>query len=214
MTLQTPPPKEAATGRAAKVDGRRLRSERTKQLIVEAYIDLLREGSKAPTATRIAERAGYSVRSIFERFPDLPALRFAAAGYAVAEAAARSVARNVHGDRRTRLASQVETRAQTCERWLPLWRALSTAQDESAELQQLFRFARDAIRRRLELMYKPELATLSEAARRQTLVAIELLLDFESWGRMRELYGMSFEEASKTWIDAIDRLLPAAPAVS
>ncbi len=211
MTLTVQPPRVAATG---KVDGRRLRSERTKQLIVEAYISLLREGSKAPTATRIAERAGYSVRSIFERFPDLLALRVAAVGYAVAEAAARSVVRNGVGDRRVRLASQVESRAQTCERWLPLWRALSSAQDESAELQQLFKFVREAIRRRLELMYKAELATLAEAARKQTLIAIELLLDFESWGRMRELYGLSFEEACRTWVDAIDRLLPAAVAVS
>ena len=214
MTLLSPAPKPAVTGKSAKIDGRRLRSERTKQLIVEAYIALLREGSRAPTATRIAERAGYSVRSIFERFPDLPALRIAAVAYAVAEAGARAVVRNADGDRQTRLASQVETRAQTCEYWLPLWRALSTSQDDSPELQQLFRFAREAIRRRLELMYKPELATLSEAARRQTLIAIELLLDFESWGRMRELYGLSFDEGCRTWIDAIDRLLPAAAPVS
>ncbi len=214
MTLFAPPPKAAATGNRAKVDGRRLRSERTKQLIIEAYIELLREGAKAPTATRIAERAGYSVRSIFERFPDLPALRFAAVGYAVAEAAARVVARDVDGDRQARLNFLVEARAQTCERWLPLWRALSVAQDDSAELQQLFRFAREAIRRRLELMCKPELATLPDAARKQILIALELLLDFESWGRMRELYGLSFAEACKTWIDAIDRLLPAAAAVS
>src|SRR5258708_6374661 len=124
MTLVTEPPKASEVAKPAKTDGRRLRSERTKQLIIEAYISLLRDGSKAPTATRIAERAGYSVRSIFERFPDLPALRFAAVSYAVAEAGARSVARNVDGDRQARLVSQVETRAQTCERWLPLWRAL------------------------------------------------------------------------------------------
>jgi hypothetical protein len=29
---------------------------------------------------------------------------------------------------------------------------------------------------------------------------------------MRELYGLSFEEASKVWVKAIDRLLPATPA--
>ena len=60
----------------ARVDGRRLRSERTKQLIIEAYLALLREGSPSiPTATQIADRAGYSVRSVFEKFPDLLALR-------------------------------------------------------------------------------------------------------------------------------------------
>ena len=60
------------------VDGRRQRSERTRQLIIEAYLALLREDPHIPTSARIAERAGYSVRSVFERFPDLLSLRIAA----------------------------------------------------------------------------------------------------------------------------------------
>ena len=50
-----------------RIDGRRLRSARTKQLIIEAYLTLLRESPQIPTAATIAERAGYSVRSVFER---------------------------------------------------------------------------------------------------------------------------------------------------
>ena len=60
------------------VDGRRLRSERTRQRIVEAYLSLLGQDPQVPTAALIAERAGCSVRSIFERFSDLHALRVAA----------------------------------------------------------------------------------------------------------------------------------------
>ena len=44
-------------------------------------------------------------------------------------------------------------------------------------------------------MYRPELATLADRERRQTLIAIESLIDFESWARMREYSGLSFEEA-------------------
>ena len=51
--------------KALKKAGRRLRSERTKQLIIEAFLALLREEPTMPTAVQIAERAGYSVRSIF-----------------------------------------------------------------------------------------------------------------------------------------------------
>ena len=55
-----------STPKAPKVDGRRLRSERTRQLIVEAYLALASEKSpQVPTAAQIAERAGYSVRSLF-----------------------------------------------------------------------------------------------------------------------------------------------------
>jgi AcrR family transcriptional regulator len=199
---------------SVKVDGRRLRSERTRQAIVEAYLALLRESPRIPTASRIAERAGFSVRSIFERFPDLHTLRVAATDHVFVVGNTLAVPRHVDSDRPTRLRSQVETRAQTCEHWLPLWRALNANQGDSAELKVRIKLARDMIRQRLELMYKPELATLAEPVRRQTVIALELLTDFESWGRMRELYGLSVEAACAVWAHAIDSLLPPTPSIS
>src|SRR5437899_7127839 len=119
--------------RIAPIDGRRLRSERTRQFIIEAYLALLSENSKVPTAAQIAERAGYSVRSLFERFPDLLALSLAAADFAFAQANAQAAIRDASADRPTRIRAQVETRAGTCERWLPLWRALQVNQHYSPE---------------------------------------------------------------------------------
>jgi AcrR family transcriptional regulator len=195
----------------ARIDGRRLRSERTKQLIIEAFLTLLREEPIMPTAVQIAERAGYSVRSIFERFPDLTALRIAATDYALAQALALAPPRNANADRQTRVRSQVETRAFTCERGLGLWRVLLSSQEESPELKKRVRLARDRTVERIELMYKPELDTLSETARRHLLIALEALTDMESWARMREMHGMSFEEACEVWVEAIERLLPPTP---
>src|ERR1043165_183403 len=105
----------------ASIDGRRRRSERTRQSIIEAYLALLNESPRVPPSAQIAERAGYSVRSLFERFPDLLSLSLAAADFAFAQANAQAVIRNLHADRATRIRTQVETRAQTCEDWLPLW---------------------------------------------------------------------------------------------
>src|SRR5262249_14448236 len=127
---------------------------------------------------------------------------------------AQAMPSNVDADRPTRLRSQVETRAHTCEHWLPLWRALNANQGESSELKKRIRLARDLIMKRLELMYQPERSTLSELERKRTLIALEALTDFESWARMRELYGLSFEQACNRWIGAIDRLLPPTPVVS
>ena len=194
------------------MNGRRQRSERTRQTIVEAYLALLRDSPHIPTAAQIAERAGYSIRSIFERFPDLHALRVAATDHAFAVGNAQAAPRDLGGDRPTRMRSQVETRAHTCEQWLPLWRALNANQGDSVELRTRVRVGREMIMKRLELMYQPELATLSEVDRKRTLVALESLTDFESWGRMRELYGLSFEQACGLWIRVIDRLLPPTPA--
>ncbi len=201
----------SSSSKSTRIDGRRLRSARTKQLIIEAYLKLLRESPQIPTAAQIAERAGYSVRSVFERFPDLHALRVAATDYAFTQGTAQAVARDFSGDRQTRLNSHVETRAWICEQWLPLWRALIANQGDSAELKSRIFLMRQAILKRIELMYEPELAILSEIERRQTLIAIESLIDFESWARMREYNRLSVEEARDVWIQAIDRLLPATP---
>lgn len=199
------------TAKSPRIDGRRLRSERTKQLIIEAFLSLVREELKMPTANQIAERAGYSVRSVFERFPDLNALRVAATDYGLAQAAALAPARDVDGDRATRLKSQVETRAGTCERGVALWRVLVSVQDESEELRLRARRARELTVARLELMYKPELAPLSAVERRDLLIALEALTDVESWARMREHHGLAVEEARDVWVYAIDRLLPPTP---
>jgi AcrR family transcriptional regulator len=199
---------------APAVDGRRLRSERTRKLIIEAYLVLLRENPQIPTSAQIAGRAGYSVRSIFERFPDLLSLRIAATDHAFSLATEQAVVRDVDADRPTRIRSQVGTRARTCEGWLPLWRALNANQGDSAELKVRIKTVRRFVVLRLELMYRPELATLDETGRKHTLIALEALTDFESWARMREDHGLSVEQASDVWIRAIDRLLPTASAVS
>jgi AcrR family transcriptional regulator len=190
-------------------DGRRMRSERTRQTLITAYLDLLREKQQPPTAPEIAKRAGCSPRSVFERFSDLLSLSLAAADYAFAEALAQAPAPKVDADLYTRLKSQVETRAAICERWLPLWRALLRYQNESDELVIRIKRIRAAMLARLLLVYGPELSTLSEAERSQLLVALDILTDFESWGRMREDHGLSIEAARDTWINAIGRMLPA-----
>lgn len=197
-----------------RTDGRRLRSARTRQFIIEAYLLLLRESPQIPTAAAIAARAGYSVRSVFERFPDLHTLRIAATDHAMLQASDRVAEQPPLGDRASRLRIHVETRGRVCEEWLPLWRALNANQGDSVELKARIRQVRELVIRRMEAMYEPELTTLGAIERRQTILAIEALIDFESWARMRELFGQSFEEACAIWILAIDRLLPPTPAVS
>lgn len=199
---------------AQPVDGRRLRSARTRQLIIEAYLALLLENPQIPTAASIAQRAGYSVRSIFERFPDLHALRVAATDEALLKASAQVAAQATVGSRHDRLKTHVEARGRVCEEWLPLWRALNANQGDSADLKARIRLIREMVIRRIEEMYASELSNVDEREGRQTVVAIDALVDFESWARMREQFGLSFEDACGVWMRAIDRLLPPTPPVS
>jgi AcrR family transcriptional regulator len=191
-------------------DGRLRRSERTREALIKAYLDLLREKQQPPTAPEIAKRAGCSIRSVFQHFSGLLTLSLAAADYAFAQALAQAAVPNVDADLHTRLKAQVETRAAICEQWLPLWRALLRYQSESEELAIWIKRIRTAMVGRLELVYGPELSTLPEAERSQLLVALDILTDFESWGRLREGHGLSIEAARDIWINAIGRMLPTA----
>lgn len=190
-----------------KVDGRRQRSERTRQAIILAYLELLRRNGVMPTAAQIADEAGYSSRSIFERFSDLDALSLATADYAIAQGQAEAAAYDVDGDRPARIHSHVKTRALACEKWLPLWRII-TSLDQIVDLKTRVVLVRLANIERMKLMYAPELETLAEPPRHQLLIALAALTSFESWDQMRHCHHLSVEDAQAVWRSAIDRLLP------
>jgi AcrR family transcriptional regulator len=198
--------------KARRVDGRRLRSERTRQVIIEAYLELLRRNPRMPTAAQIAAEAGYSTRSIFERFTDLNALTLATADYAIVQGQAEAAPRNVDGDRPARIRSHVATRALACERWQSLWRVLVATQDELAELKTRVMLTRLGNIERMRLMYRPELATMAESEREQLLIALATLISFESWDQMRGCFNLSRDAAQEVWRSAIDRMLPPTPA--
>jgi hypothetical protein len=194
---------------ALKIDGRRRRSERTRLAIILAYLELLRRNPVMPTAAQIAEQTRCSTRSIFERFADLDALSLATADYAIVQGQAEAVARHVDADRPTRIRSHVETRAFACEKWLPLWRII-TSQDQLAELKTRVVLVRLANIERIELMYAPELSSLPEPPRRQLVIALATLSSFESWDQMRHCHDLSVEAAQGVWRSAVDRMLPSA----
>jgi AcrR family transcriptional regulator len=191
-----------------KIDGRRQRSERTRQVIIEAYLRLLQRKPVMPTASQIAGEAGYSPRSVFERFSDLDTLSLATADYAMAQGRAEAAACDVDGDRPTRIRSHVQARALTCEKWLPLWRVL--ANQDQPELRARVTMVRSATVECMKLMYAPELALLPEAERDLVLSALATLISFESWDQLRHGHGESIEAGQAVWRAAIDRMLPVS----
>lgn len=217
MTFKTGETEAPSSKRSApedpRIDGRRARSLRTQQLIIEAYLALAREKSPLiPIAVQIAERAGFSARSVFERFRDIHGLQVAAVDHVVAQIAAPLPTEHVDGNRQTRIRMHVELRGRNCARWLPLWRSLVVNQGESADLKRRVIELRKRVIDRMEAMYAPELSALSAVERRHLLIVLEALLDVASWARMQEFFGLSFDECCSTWAQAIDRLLPPTPA--
>src|SRR3954449_1707672 len=67
-------PSDVVSGDGVTGDGRAARSVRTRRAIVDAMRALHHEGDLRPTAPRIAERAGVSVRTVWQHFDDLETL--------------------------------------------------------------------------------------------------------------------------------------------
>ena len=193
-------------------DGRRARSARTRAAIIDSFLGLIREKSEVPTAKRIAKRAGCSARSVFERFKDFKELAAASFDHVLQSGLSTPVGDTLTRDQKTRIAFQVKVRATNCENWLPLWRVLMSAQIGSLDkLQARIAIVREMSRERLKLMYAPELSGMSPWKRDATVMALEALTDYESWGRMREHYGLSFEQGCEVWAAMTQQLLLPGP---
>jgi AcrR family transcriptional regulator len=193
-------------------DGRLERTVRTRKLLIEAYIGVAAEKKRMPTTVEVVSRVGVSQRSLFKRFGSLGALGLAAFDYILEHRPSTPAGDVATADRQTRIRFQVGVRARSCETWLPIWPLVVRAQGTSQALEERVEKVRALTRGRLELMYRPELDTLAEPARNAVLIALEALTDWACWGRMREHYGLSFDQACNVWIEAVERLLPPTPA--
>jgi TetR/AcrR family transcriptional regulator of autoinduction and epiphytic fitness len=58
-----------------KLDGRKARSQRSREAVVQAVLAFVREGKPRPSATQIARRAKVSRRVVFNQFKDMERLR-------------------------------------------------------------------------------------------------------------------------------------------
>src|SRR5690606_12727212 len=64
----------ANTAQTVPSDGRRARSARSRQSVVDAYLELVGVTGRQPTIEDVADTAGVSVRSVYRLFPDADSL--------------------------------------------------------------------------------------------------------------------------------------------
>ena len=190
------------------VDGRTARGHRTRTAVVDALLALLHEGDLRPTAPRIAERAGVSLRSIFQHFSDLETL-FAAAGR-------RHLAQVQEmleplPDRDLPLAERIEVfaaqRARLLEFIAPVARAASIQEPFSSQLQSNREFAVTASRREIEKVFAPELDALGGDERGDVLVALDIAASSPAWEQLRVWSGLDVDAARRVLVRTITALV-------
>src|SRR3990170_316695 len=115
-------------------DGRRARRHRSRDLAVDALLDLLNEGIARPTAQQVAERSGVSLRSIFRIFDDVQSLHTAASDRQMSRVRHLFVDINATGTLEERVRTTVATTSRLYESVGPIRRAALRAAPESATL--------------------------------------------------------------------------------
>jgi AcrR family transcriptional regulator len=181
-------------------DGRRQRSETSRRRIVDAMLELIGAGDISPSAESVAARAGLGLRTVFRHFENMESL------YQEINAAMTEELRPVMGapfgsaDWRGRLGEMVERRVRIFERIMPFKIAADVHRHRSPFLarkgEEMTREQRAALARIL-----PDEQRSNDAM----FEALDLLLSFETWRRLRKDQKLPVARARRT----LDMLLGA-----
>jgi TetR/AcrR family transcriptional regulator of autoinduction and epiphytic fitness len=181
----------------AAVDGRLARGERARAAIVEALLSLIERGDLRPSAARVAERAGVSLRSVFQHFNDVDSLFAAAAARQAERLAPLAVATPDEGPLDKRLDAFVRARARLLEAISPVRRAALVMEPFSTELQRRLGAFRALKAGEVRRVFAAELARRPPAARRRLAAAIVAAASWNTWQALRQHQGLSAAEARR-----------------
>lgn len=186
---------------AAEEDGRRVRGQTNRRKIVEAMIALVSEGVMSPSAQEVAERADVGLRTVFRHFDDMDSLYSEMSAQVSASILPLISSTFAAGDWRGRIQELIERRATAFDKMLPFKSAADTIRHKSKflaqEHEQLLKFNRARV---LE-------ALSPEMRKERTLIeALDLLLSFETWRRLRRDQALSVAQAKATIASAVGAL--------
>ena len=191
------------------VDGRTARAVRTRDALVDATIALVEEGDLRPTAPRIADRAGVSVRSVFQHFDDLETL-FSAVGARMVERLSELV-RPIDPDAplEQRISEFVLQRCRVHEAVTPINRAAIIHAPGSDTISRQFQQGHAFGAAHLAEVFAEE---LDAAGPRRGALSDTLLVvcSWTTWNLLRTLEDRSIDDATAAIRAMVDLLLTEA----
>lgn len=172
-------------------DGRRLRSQNSRNAIVAAMLELVAEGRITPSAEEVASRAGVGLRTVFRHFTAMESLYAAMTGR-LAEHYEMWLIPFDSTEWQGQLVEAIERRTATYERLLPFKRAGDAHRHMSPAIQAEHARMLGMMRQRLRSFLPREIT--DNMARFET---IDLMLSFEAWQRLRDEQGLSIDVARR-----------------
>jgi AcrR family transcriptional regulator len=205
----------SGAGAAPWVDGRQVRTQRSRQAICEACLDLVQEGVLQPSADQIADRAGLSRRSIFYHFADLAALYDAVveAGMQRCAPLLEPIPRSAPLD--ARVARLAEVRARFLEATTPFRRSLAAQALGGPVRGQAVRVGRELLRRQRDevaALFADELAALPAPARPELAEALAAAVSPPTFEYLRSSRGLSLARTRAVMERSLAALLRDAGA--
>jgi AcrR family transcriptional regulator len=184
-------------------DGRRRRSQGSRERIVAAMLDLVADGQITPSADQVASRASVGLRTVFRHFADMESLYAAMTGTLSQQYEMWQVP-FASSDWRDQLNETIDRRLATYEKLLPFKRAADAHRHTSPTIQAEHKRTLDLMRQRL-LSILP--TTIVDNA--AVLEAIDLMLSPEAWQRLRDEQNLSVDCARAVITAQIDALTEA-----
>jgi TetR/AcrR family transcriptional regulator of autoinduction and epiphytic fitness len=191
------------------VDGRTARGQRTRSKVVDALLALQEEGDLAPTAQRVAQRAGVALRTVFGHFSDMETLWAEGGQRHLAKLAALSEPIDPALSREERVERFCRSRARVLEALLPVMRAARLREPTSPQLQRNREVYIEAGDTEVAEVFAPELARLSPTDRERCLHALYLAGAGPAWEALRHDRGLSPQEAGDVLRHAVQAVLPS-----
>jgi TetR/AcrR family transcriptional regulator of autoinduction and epiphytic fitness len=176
---------QEAAAPAVPADGRAARALRTREAIVDACIALVEDGDLRPTAPRIAQRAGVSVRSVFQHFDDLPSLHIAVTESIAERMAALVAPIDAALPLDHRLARFVEQRTNLLEAMMPFRVAAGVHGPFAPEIRRAMRAGSAFLRAEVEQVFAPELARVPATVRAEVTEALATAASGATWETLR-----------------------------
>jgi AcrR family transcriptional regulator len=190
------------------LDGRSARATRTRHAVVAALMALIEDGELRPTARRVAERAGVSLRSVYVHFDDLEDLFCAAAEQQFTKISEHVAHLPTHGPLDMRLDAFVAQRTRLLESGAAVRRAALVQAPFSPTLSRVIDMARLAGRAENERVFRTELRARSDAGRRDLLAALSTIASGGTWDNLRNFEHLDVATAR----DVFRRMLRAVLA--
>jgi AcrR family transcriptional regulator len=197
----------SASTEQARVDGRAERSRRTRAAIVSAHMDLLRGGELAPTAQRIAESAGISVRLLWVHFADKEALFEATAKQVYEELGQQMIPIDSALYLPQRIDQLVSGRVAYLEALEPFARASGPREASSPTLRDYHGLHVRRLADEIEATFAAELAPLDPDARGDLIAALTTVTTWQSWTTLRDRLSLDRRRAEAVLVMTVGALL-------